>query len=1181
MKKRDDNWIRIEGEGEMIPSSSFGYVGIEDNGVHVSLFPPFLADCYFVYVDSTIYTIYIYIYITISLFIHQKRKKRNLCASPHIRPTLLSRRPYRHHSLLFHFSSAPLAETEGSFDLLYLLLLLFALSLSLLDSIRIVVVVSVDSLSYRPSLFLFVCLIVCFPAAVLCSGTCYHIGERSGQDTISSDCCVYSIKDKKELKKRRKKNIPTQVVVVVVAVSVLVLISSSFPPSGGTKKTVTASPRSPATATSFTRGGMSMFHFNKPPGPMHEDIKRAVEELYDRHNPHLALTILNAALANTEFSAVVDFTHPSATPQPAAPSLGSPCPRPLQQPGCYQQQRHHKAGRAARQPTAGRLWSPSRRGDRRVTGVVHGAVVSSAATSTTDIPAVSVSRQAPQKGWDGYNAIQMERLLLLRSDAYAMTSAHEKSLKDAQAAVGVSGGQSPFAYYAVGRQHRYMWAIEEAIVAFDTAEGLVASVTQAYLKVRGASEHYNWSSSHCMDLAVWNRKNAVMSDEDFWAAHGFSPQEVEELGLSRAEFELQQTELLRSREEHRWRQGVGASAAAATPLASGNPQPNTSSRTSSPHSPDGGTAAASSSGAVTSPAPDEALSDLELMALFGMDSNELMVWRKLATECKALMAVNVSQTIPSSSYDAALTTLNPKVTAVRTGTIIAIENSCASQPLRFVGAVLNGAGHLAGYTFPQQVDKGHVGLVLLQSTSWSGFHGSLCFEMDHQLCCFLYFDVPVLASKKVGVRLLEHSSADLKLGFDELNGEATTTTTTPVARPAPRIAATTAAVRAVKIPPSSVWLPSTTANSARRRVKVLGTVADSRVVHFVVAEIPAVPLTPVDLLPALEYAGPAALKKLSAVSRSYREVVNHLPPHMFGSAQRQTAYPDYLLCMDRYSSPWVVRDRSAVNFKITTETRSVERVEYSLIDVANPTQTVMWISSETQSRDGTVMFGDPQHRKILTHVRDHWGLFVNSVFYCESPLGNHFASIACNPQGHFTFTFNGYGAKPEQIMYTARKHRTSQVHAGRVAGQGVHVDPNSNATGAVRGIVSGTVTNNSGGGGGGGASAYAPNPTPSRVVNASPGASATGGGTGSANATGATSGVTHQEVYSVWRPKQQCGAALINCPPQNTNSGEEFIAELVVLPSTLGRRSPVAELKLYPGADALLVTMLAYVMLRW
>lgn len=1210
------------------------------------------------------------------------------------------------------------------------------------------------------------------------------------------------------------------------------------------------------------------------------------------------------------------------------------------------------------------------------TDCIKGASSVPDASNPVALSLSSSSFVAEGKTKDKLNAVQLERLLLLKADALSTLSRHDISLQEALAAVEISQGGSPVAYFTVGREYRYLLRLDEAVLAFQKGESLITAVVHDYMRAsRYAPSKKGWASTQYFSLAYWNKKQkqlqstcslrssslVAMEDrighraegiawgmhsvgngiaaastqdcgaedeenENFWASEGFSPEEAKEIGMSIEEYQWQQEALQHSREEahqqklekigkrgshdgrlagtelkttdipdaaksvlspsrekckkqtnvhaqgvaHRCRASeedtgrmgdkkeAAASSASFSSASSYFPErnlpgmpsleegkddltgcgrglydvkenntlrgnaltctqsllsPRASTRcvgqetTSSGLTVDGrGEADNGIFSAFSASSSVSSLSDAELLGLLGMDQYELSVWRRLASECCALIAINISKTIPTSSFPAAFTTLWPKVKGVRNGVILAIENN-SHDDLCFVGSALNSASHVDGYDSPRVIPKGHTGITLLQQTGWSGYLGTLCFEIENSLCCFFYFDLSTRGSKRVGVRLLEHQATDLRLAFDEANGETsksvalstahsssppsinraapvsdstsriasllfsnaepydhgrchlapspafsvhqppttasmgTASGSTPVSLAAP----TSAALSAVKIPSTDVWLSSHSADSSRRRIKVAGRAAESRLIHFVVAKVPSVSLLPVELITALEYAGPVALKKLSVVNGACRTLVNHLPPWLFrnppprnlrsiqshagtnggmmgggnggsyvggassltggttstigttggggvagmlpkapspslpgsglamggtypspslassgsgtphstlgsygagstgwncgvpfvhsyfdvsNQAARPTSYPDYLLVMDRSCSPWVVRDRNVVQWRITSEQRVGERLDMMVMDIdclpapsthafsgssnissasSNGLSPLLTISKEVQTRNASIVYGDNLHRRtILIQLKEQGGFFRATAIRLETVLGNHFATVTSTSQGDFDFSFVGYGSIPDQVFYTARKQSpidaTPSHTINGVGNMDSHISSNTPSctkdyvgatgnptapcvTGKVIHITDGGMqrisgsknknSNNTSSARSSGRAAIGMmhstvRMTTGTVTSHSPPAVTTGRGVCEAETT-----------YSVWRPRPECGGTLLNGPSFKTNNGQELVGEIVIFSApSEGRRHVVAEVKLYPGADGLLCSALCYAILQ-
>lgn len=273
-------------------------------------------------------------------------------------------------------------------------------------------------------------------------------------------------------------------------------------------------------------------------------------------------------------------------------------------------------------------------------------------------------------------------------------------------------------------------------------------------------------------------------------------------------------------------------------------------------------------------------------------------------------------------------------------------------------------------------------------------------------------------------------------------------------------AAMSAAHRAIKIPNPSIWLTVHTASFDRNHVVcVSGQSVGPQAIGFSLHEAPPVRLRSVELLPALEFAGAAALKKLSQVSRHYRSLVNHLPPPMFHTSLR-LSYPDYCLGEDLLQSPWTVRDREPVTWRVVFDHRnSTERDEYLVQDESNNNNnnnnnnngggnsaaaplsplsssaahtpsaapplpsaqagyaTILhYVSDAPGKMAGTLHYGD--RRCPLLQFKESWMPFSKTV-YLTTMQGRNLASFTLVTQGQFRLTVETLAAAASSAAATA------------------------------------------------------------------------------------------------------------------------------------------------------------------
>ncbi|KAK7200368.1 hypothetical protein NESM_000090800 [Novymonas esmeraldas] len=1064
--------------------------------------------------------------------------------------------------------------------------------------------------------------------------------------------------------------------------------------------------------------------YEKPGGAIHEVIRRAFDELRLHNNAQGAITIVTYAFANAESLPLLKSGKdlnggtPQSTPRSSAASPRSGGDGGAAGVGSSRSGGLNGVDDGTLRPRLGGSSSVTRATQAAaMQWFTAGTVGTPMSPPPPPIPAPppqpSVNASALPAGsseWlnkqHRFNVTQVLRLLLIRCEAYSSMKQHSRALHDALNAVEVSQGQSAEAYFAVGREQRRQFNIPESASAFDTAEALLHSMQQAIAAGKNVVD--GWSQD-------------TVSEEDFWAERGYHMSEVRELGITRREYELQERSGYRASLSNpgsalssplghghtdatspltggsAGRGGYARGFESSFPGAGHTPPPLLHVEPS--HSQNGSAVNRSFGGDSAGATGDGAGSSTYVRDLLqcGMSPNELAMWRRLANESRALLLMRQSHTVPSTVLAPTMTLLDRRINGTRGGLILSIENN-SSVPLRFVGAHAPDGAYHDGFSFPDTVAKAHCAVSLLHPRGWGGYSGCVCYEVHEHLSCFFYFDCPLLASHKYGVRFVEHRAADLRRAFAEIYKEAGVygieggTTASALATPplsstagaaggvnggrvgaggvsirgattplTTTVAGMTAARAAVRVPPSSTWIPSHAAISASRRpIKAVARMNGSQGIAFSLSEVLAVKLRSVELVPALEYVGATALKKLSSVSQRYRELVNNLPPTLFYGAGRRS-YPDYCAAADRFSSPWVVRDVRPVTWKLIFDGRLADQEEFSISDESDGQKHILCFSADAQNKvTGYVYFGDKRCLQYI--IKESWVPFSNTL-YITTPVGRTVAHCtAMNNQTQFTLSLasggggggggagggggggggGGSAAKGggEDVFYTARKRvppagePTTPVPnalAGHDAGAGQRSrsSPAAVALGTTSGVVTGVVESVGGVDAGGttaaarrAAAAPVASTTPLKRGGSSSGLSVlsmpmTAGGiaqatlyspipsgihapgpppseagqssvapTNAATAAATTTTVSCKpDHYSIWRSQRVSGGAVVgSVAPTTTNGGADIVAEVKVNPvlyGTVAKGYCAAEVMLYPGADAMLVSIMSFLMTRW
>ncbi|KEG11432.1 putative pumilio-repeat, RNA-binding protein [Trypanosoma grayi] len=797
----------------------------------------------------------------------------------------------------------------------------------------------------------------------------------------------------------------------------------------------------------------------RPPGPMHEVIRRVYEDVRLYSNYYGAIKLISAVLHQTR-----DFES-SAGQNDLSKQLSVD-----QAGGAFDVQNDSVVvgTKASEHSTASHAGGQPYRQPFSQT-VMQGTVLQG------DVDGISRVKDARPRLV--LNRTQRLRLLLLRADAYSATKQHEKALEDAKAALQLSNGRSAEAFFITGRELLRLFRIAESVSAFEEAESLLL-----------------------MSIADGSPVAEEITDEDFWAQRGFQMKDVEELKLSRREVEQREQE------------NVAAACNGAIGV------------DASPNSSDLGT-----------PKGDT-----------HYDNPDLVQWRRLEKEARALLKMRTSRTLPVNVLQTTLALLDRRVNAMRNGVVACVENT-TSRAFRLVGYSSPDATFHAGMEFPSTIPPGFCGLALLHPRGWGGYIGSVCYEVaEKSVCCCFCFESSFMGTLKCGVRFVsERRSVELSNAVADV--EASTLSSAVSGNPIKELSN-------FKIPNPSLWLPTHVAPlSSGRKLKVSGaTRGGSRSIVFSVAEVLPVRLRSVELLTALEFAGPVVIRKLSAVSRRYRELVNNLPPPLLYGAGRR-AYPDYCLRSDRVNSPWIVHDKEPVKWNCIFDGRSINRENFVMVDSTDLQNNILWVSGENSgSVEAMVYYGD--RRSPMAQIKGSWVPFSNTLYLC-TPSGRTFASCFLNQSSQLALAWSDAGIKSKvgDVQYVM--HRREPSRRGDANGRGGSMSSFTAQNGSMD-LNHTTLV-----------------PTTGPIVTSCP-----------LVPTGRTSRGSTPEVYAVWRPLRTSGGAVASSEPNQTNGGMELVAEVTIhVPQTqtLLKGTTVGEIKLFAGADALLVSLMAYCRFQW
>ncbi|RNF03697.1 putative pumilio-repeat, RNA-binding protein [Trypanosoma conorhini] len=797
----------------------------------------------------------------------------------------------------------------------------------------------------------------------------------------------------------------------------------------------------------------------RPPGPMHELIRRADDEIRKHSNYYAALRLLTEGLQFCEKD--VDESGPQRR---------NAWRFALDQPDLVPGGHGHSNDVIAGDTSAGSFAESTASSRSTMLSVAEGG---------------KVVRLAPQPRAI-FNRTQKLRMLLLRADAYSLLRQHDKAIEDAQAAAQISHERCPEAYFVMGREYLRLFHLGASLAAFDKAEYLLSSLP------------FSHGNSYVEEV----------TDENFWAQRGYHMKDVERLKLNRRAMEQEEQKAHSALLHEEENNGMAAVSASQRAL-------------------------------VTSTSAEGANPLL----------TQLVYWRQLAKEARALHSMNTSHILPNGFLQTALQFLQHQMSSVRWGAAVCIENT-SSRKLRLIGCASPDAAFRNGMQFPETIPPGHCGVALLQPRGgWGGFVCSVCYEVaDNGVCCFFCFETSFTGSKNCGVQVaLERRSPAPGVGLREPNSSAAGTS--PLATPVREFVG-------FGVPNRDDWLRTEVAPlPSGRQLKLSGeTRSDSRVLMFTATEILAVRLRSVELLPALEFAGPSVLKKMSVVNQRYRELINNLPPPMFFGTGR-CYYPDYCLWSDRTSSPWIVHDKEPVNWTCLFDGREQNRELFQVTDAADPKNIILYFSGEScGSVETLVFYGD--RRTLIAQIKGSWVPFSSTLYLCTAS-GRKFASCFLDRNSELTLAWDGASKKnkSEDVEYVM--HRIDPV---RRTGAGARMGTVSNLS-TVNGFTG----------------------TEAKDVVVISSASGVFEAVPSFQMPRSSRNYS-VETYAVWRSQRRSGGSLGSSVPRQTNNGMELAAEVRInVPSTqsVAKGGVVAEISLCPGADALLVTLMTYCRSQW
>ncbi|KAG8341582.1 hypothetical protein ERJ75_000213900 [Trypanosoma vivax] len=508
-------------------------------------------------------------------------------------------------------------------------------------------------------------------------------------------------------------------------------------------------------------------------------------------------------------------------------------------------------------------------------------------------------------------------------------------------------------------------------------------------------------------------------------------------------------------------------------------------------------------------------------------------WGRFSREARALLTVQTSHMLPINSAQTTLPIMARHIDSTRNGIVACIQNT-TNFTFRLVGCSSPMTDFHSGTRFPPTILPGHCGVALLEPRSWRGYVGYICYQVSKSgMCCFFLLENSLFGSTRCGVLFESGWFGDGCEG-------------TPHTR---KTHSTLTHISKFIIPPSNRWHAiSATTFTKDVLLKAWGSIrGGARVFVFTVATVMSVNLQAVELLAALEFAGPVVLKKLSAVSRRYRELVNNLPPTMFFGSDR-VSYPDYCLHSDRFSSPWVVRDKIPVKWLFIFDGQQSGREVCIVTDSTEP-QNIILIFSWVKDGSMNVFVHYGSCRTQLARISSGWIPF-DSTLYISTPSDRIFATCFTGRASQLTLSWGSGGSKskPADIEYVLSRKAFQWNESPHLK------------NGSPSSSVQSSVT------------------SPRRVDPASLGRTSTGStnrGSWSHRVQGRAARSVPSEVYSVHRAQKIVDTSA----SADVKDDKDVVADIVVfhpLPSTPQKGTVVGEVTLYNGGDALLLSLMTF-----
>lgn len=311
---------------------------------------------------------------------------------------------------------------------------------------------------------------------------------------------------------------------------------------------------------------------------------------------------------------------------------------------------------------------------------------------------------------------------------------------------------------------------------------------------------------------------------------------------------------------------------------------------------------------------------------------DLQQWRALRDECRAVLAVMDTRLVPRSVLPFSQNLIQRQLALKSQRSLVLTVRNDTTEKLTFEFHKFSDGQFLDKCTFPHVIPSMETAIAGVHATGWmSGVSGMVVFALRDTHFVVFQFSCPYFGS------FAAHASIVLRRSISPSS-----------VPPSPKKAAAVANIGGGKFRASALHSGFAQAFAVTRENEVR--------------------LSWHDVAAILDFLPPQSLRKVSAVSKAYRTLVNRLPPvRFFGFT---AAYPDYRCSTDFDSSPWTVRDSSTVCWRVQSEGTQVDERLVSFTDASEHCVFSLSYDMYARTLQTTVLFNS--RRSPIVSIEESW-----------------------------------------------------------------------------------------------------------------------------------------------------------------------------------------------------------------